>query len=74
LKKVCSGQAAQGKMHAKSGSMRGIRAYSGYVETAEGHQIAFAIIANGFSISSDAMISKMEPFFNGMATFQAQPK
>lgn len=74
LKKVCRGQAAQGKMHAKSGSMRGIRAYSGYVETPEGHQIAFSIIANGFGISSDAMISKMEPFFNGMATFQAQPK
>lgn len=74
LKPVCRGQAAQGKMHAKSGSMRGIRAYAGYVESADGHQIAFAIIANGFNISTKSMITKMEPFFNSLATYRAQPK
>ena len=60
-------------MHAKSGSIQGIKAYAGYVESASGHQIAFTIIANEYRISGAAIAKKMEPFLNSLATYQAQP-
>jgi D-alanyl-D-alanine carboxypeptidase/D-alanyl-D-alanine-endopeptidase (penicillin-binding protein 4) len=73
VKNLCKGQAGEGRVHAKSGSIQGIKAYAGYVESASGHQIAFTIIANDYRISGAAMAKKMEPFLNSLATYQAQP-
>ena len=73
VKNLCKGQAGEGRVHAKSGSIQGIKAYAGYVDSASGHQIAFAIIANDYPIAGAAMAKKMEPFLNGLATYQAQP-
>ena len=64
----------EGKVHAKSGSINGIKAYAGYVDAPNGHQIAFAIIANDYKLSGSAMAKKMEPFFNQLATYRAQPE
>jgi D-alanyl-D-alanine carboxypeptidase/D-alanyl-D-alanine-endopeptidase (penicillin-binding protein 4) len=74
VKNLCKGQPGEGKVHAKSGSINGIKAYAGYVDAPNGHQIAFAIIANDYKLSGSAMAKKMEPFFNQLATFQAQPE
>ena len=74
VKNLCKGQPGEGKVHAKSGSINGIKAYSGYVDAANGHQIAFAIIANNYPISGAAMSKKMEPLLNQLATYQALPK
>jgi len=73
VKNLCKGQAGEGRVHAKSGSIKGIKAYAGYVDAANGHQIAFAIIANDYPISGAAMAKKMEPFLNGLATYQVRP-
>ena len=73
VKNLCKGQAGEGRVHAKSGSIQGIKAYAGYVDSASGHQIAFAIIANDYPIAGAAMAKKMEPFLNSLATYQAQP-
>jgi D-alanyl-D-alanine carboxypeptidase/D-alanyl-D-alanine-endopeptidase (penicillin-binding protein 4) len=73
VKNLCKGQAGEGRVHAKSGSIQGIKAYAGYVESASGHQIAFTIIANEYRISGAAIAKKMEPFLNSLATYQAQP-
>lgn len=70
---LCKGQPGAGKVHAKSGSLEGVKSYAGYVESKCGHQIAFAIIANDFEISGAAIAKKMEPFLNSLATYQVQP-
>lgn len=74
VKNLCKGQSGEGKVHAKSGSINGIKAYAGYVDALNGHQIAFAIIANDYKLSGSAMAKKMEPFFNQLATYRAQPE
>jgi D-alanyl-D-alanine carboxypeptidase/D-alanyl-D-alanine-endopeptidase (penicillin-binding protein 4) len=73
IKNLCKGQPGEGKVHAKSGSMEGIKAYAGYVDSKSGHQIAFTIIANNYPISGSAMAKRMEPFLNSLATYQVQP-
>lgn len=73
VKNLCKGQPGEGKVHAKSGSIEGIKAYAGYVDSKSGHQIAFAIIANDYPTSGSAMAKKMEPFLNSLATYQVQP-
>ena len=73
VKNLCKGQPGEGKVHAKSGSIEGIKAYAGYVDSKSGHQIAFTIIANDYPTSGSAMAKKMEPFLNSLATYQVQP-
>lgn len=70
LSRICRGQAADGRIMAKSGTMNRIKSYSGYVKTTSGKELAFAIIVNGHDISSSALVKKMEPFFNAMARYQ----
>jgi D-alanyl-D-alanine carboxypeptidase/D-alanyl-D-alanine-endopeptidase (penicillin-binding protein 4) len=40
--------AAQGRVHAKSGSMRYTEALAGYVTTAAGEHLAFALMLNNY--------------------------
>ena len=44
-----TGTAAAGNAHAKTGSMSNVRALSGYVTSADGEVLAFAMLANNFS-------------------------
>lgn len=74
VKSLCAGQVGSGKIHAKSGSINGIKAYSGYIETLDGHQIAFAIIANAPNLSGAVLSKKMEPILNAMVTQVTQPE
>ena len=69
LSSVCRGQKASGRLFAKSGTMTRIKAYSGYVESTSGKEIAFAIIVNNHSATSSALVKKMEPIFNAMAQY-----
>src|SRR4029079_10675647 len=46
------GTPAEGNARAKTGSMSNVRALSGYVTTADGEPLAFAIIANNFETSA----------------------
>jgi D-alanyl-D-alanine carboxypeptidase/D-alanyl-D-alanine-endopeptidase (penicillin-binding protein 4) len=48
-----------GNVRAKTGSLRNIHALAGYVDTAGGHRLAFAIFANGFA-TADPSISGRE--------------
>ena len=43
------------KVFAKSGSLRGVKAYAGYVEAKNGKTYAFSIIVNKFSIPSSVL-------------------
>lgn len=70
LKSVCSGQAAQGKLRAKSGSMSRIKSYAGYLETSSGQTLAFALIVNNYDGSSSSLKQKMERVFNQMVSYK----
>ncbi len=60
MKNMLKGTAAEGRMKAKSGSMSGVRSYTGVVTNKAGKTFAFAIIANNFSGKSSAMRKKIE--------------
>ena len=49
LRRRLIGIAAEGVARAKTGSMRRVRALAGFVDTADGEPVAFAILANNFS-------------------------
>ncbi|HEY3379621.1 MAG TPA: D-alanyl-D-alanine carboxypeptidase/D-alanyl-D-alanine-endopeptidase [Armatimonadota bacterium] len=43
------GTAADGNVHAKTGTMRGVSSLAGYVTSARGERLAFAVMVNGYS-------------------------
>jgi serine-type D-Ala-D-Ala carboxypeptidase/endopeptidase (penicillin-binding protein 4) len=50
LERRMRGTKAQGNLHAKTGSIANARSLSGYVRTAGGDMLAFAILANNFTL------------------------
>jgi len=66
LESFCKGQCSQGKIQAKSGTMKGIKSYAGYVSTVSGKKLVFALIVNNFSCSNTAIMKKMEALMNAM--------
>ncbi|RFC55527.1 D-alanyl-D-alanine carboxypeptidase/D-alanyl-D-alanine endopeptidase [Brumimicrobium aurantiacum] len=69
LRSVCRGQAAQGRLKAKSGTMNRIKSYSGYVDSRSGRKIAFALIVNNDNLSNYQLVKRMEKVFNAMAVY-----
>ncbi len=69
VKSMCKGTAADGNMHAKSGSIRNVRAYSGYVTSASGRVIVFSLMLNNFTCTSSAAREKMETIMVALANF-----
>lgn len=69
LSSVCKNQAAEGKIHAKSGTMNRIKSYCGYADTKGGKRLAFAFIANNYNCTSNAVVDRMEKVFNAMALY-----
>jgi serine-type D-Ala-D-Ala carboxypeptidase/endopeptidase (penicillin-binding protein 4) len=60
LKEMLKGTAAEGRIQAKSGSMKSVRSYAGVARTKNGRSLVFCMIANNFSCSGYAMRKKME--------------
>ncbi len=69
LASVCRGQAGSGRIHAKSGTMTRIKAYSGFVYSSTGRKLAFCIIVNNHTIPNFQLVKKMETIFNAMASY-----
>ncbi len=69
LKGVCRGQAAQGRMKAKSGTLRRVKAYAGYIDSKNGAKVGFALIVNNDNLSNYRLVKRMEKVFNAMAEY-----
>lgn len=52
LAKRCVGKSAQDRVHAKTGTVRGVSALSGYATAPNGHLLAFSIINQGIPTAS----------------------
>jgi len=57
---VSPGTYAENNLRAKSGYMKNIRAYAGYVTNRNEEQLAFAIIINNYNCSAFQMKKKLE--------------
>lgn len=60
LRYMFKGTSASGKIRAKSGGMKRVRSYTGFVETKSGKLRTFSIICNHFTCESGTMRKKME--------------
>lgn len=69
IKSVLKGTVAQGNIHAKSGSIKNVRAYSGYATSASGREIAFSVMFNNFTVSSSTMRKHMEALMLSLVQF-----
>ncbi len=69
LSDVCENQAGEKRVHAKSGTMKRIKSYAGYVETKSGKRLAFAIIINNYNCSNEATLDRIEKVMNAMALY-----
>jgi len=63
------GTAADGRVHAKTGSMSNVRAMAGYVDTADAEPFVFAIIANNFDSPPDVINSATDALVVRLAEF-----
>jgi len=72
LENRMKGTAAEGRALVKSGSMTGARSVAGYVRTADGQLVVFAIIANNFDNSSAAINAATDDIIVRLASYRAR--
>ena len=63
------GTAAAGNAHAKTGSLTGVRALSGYVETADGEHLLFVLLANNFTAPQRLVEAAQDLIVERLANF-----
>ena len=66
---LCKNTSAVNNMRAKSGSLRNVRTYAGYVTSKSGRLLAFSIITNNFNCSSSLARKKIEKVLISLAEF-----
>ena len=64
------GTPAEGNAHAKTGSMTGVRALSGFVTTADGERLAFSIVANNFETPAGVVTAATDTIVVSLAKFR----
>jgi serine-type D-Ala-D-Ala carboxypeptidase/endopeptidase (penicillin-binding protein 4) len=64
------GTPAEGNARAKSGSMSNIRSLAGYVTTADGEPLVFAIMANNFEGSAANVVATIDRIVVRLASFR----
>jgi len=69
IKNLCKGQAGEGRIFAKSGTISKVKSYAGYVVSKTGKNIAFAITVNNYSGSNSQVITEIEKVLNELANY-----
>lgn len=64
------GTAAEGNARAKSGTLANVRTLAGYVTTADGEPLVFAIMANNFGITPEAALAAIDAIVVRLAEFR----
>jgi len=62
--------AADGNARVKTGSMANVRAMAGYVRSADGDTLAFAVFANNYENSSSVIMSAFDSIVSRLAAFK----
>ena len=70
LENRMKGTPAEGNAIAKTGSMSNIRTLAGYVKTADGEPLAFAILANNFEGPGSGVTATMDAVVARLASFR----
>ncbi|MYK87647.1 MAG: D-alanyl-D-alanine carboxypeptidase/D-alanyl-D-alanine-endopeptidase [Acidobacteria bacterium] len=73
LRERLVGTAAEGIARAKTGSMSRVRALAGYVESAGGEPLAFAVLANNFSAPAAEVTRVIDEAVAVLASFSRDP-
>ena len=69
VKVMCKNTSAENNLRAKSGSLRNVRSYAGYVKSKSGRELAFCIMTNNFTCSSSKARKKLEKVLISLADF-----
>jgi len=70
LRGLCGGTKAQDNVHAKSGTIRRVKGYAGYVKSISGREIAFSMLVNNFNCPSYIVTKKLEQLMIAMANLE----
>lgn len=60
MHKWLCGTAGEGRVRAKTGSLAGVRSYTGYVNTLSGKKLIFALIVNNYTCKTRELKKKLE--------------
>ena len=66
------GTIAEGRAFVKTGSMNGVRTAAGYVQTADGQTLVFAIMANNFANSAPVINAATDEIIVRLASFRSR--
>lgn len=65
-------ESLRSRIHCKSGSMTAVKCYAGYVETAGGDMLRFAIMVNNYDCPTRSIQPKIEGFLKQLALYERQ--
>ena len=69
LHRYTKGTPAEGMIHAKTGTVNGVKSFAGYVNTLSGKKLIFAIIVNNFTCRTKVVKKKLENVMIRMAEY-----
>ena len=64
------GTAAEGNARAKTGTLANVRSLAGYVTSADGEPLVFAIVANNFGTMPEVAIAAIDAIVVKLAEFR----
>jgi D-alanyl-D-alanine carboxypeptidase len=67
LHKAMKGSAAEGRVHAKTGTINQVKSFAGYVSTVTGRKLIFSLIVNNYDCRVKLMKKKLEAVMIRMA-------